>query len=91
MSGRKISVVLSNSCQAAGAPRLAPDNEDGWCPECHGDDLEVIGIRDVRRPPTSGSRRSSEKGPVVARRVDFRCRDCGYGGSMLRRLPSSRS
>lgn len=55
------------------------------CGECHGDDLEVVGVREVRRPPRRG-----EPAAVVARRVDYRCRESGGDGSILRRVRPGR-
>jgi hypothetical protein len=60
---------------------LASDESAERCGECHGDDLEVVGAREVRRPSRRG-----EPAAVVARRIDYRCRECGCDGSILRRV-----
>lgn len=65
---------------------MSPTNrESGLCNDCHGDDLEVIGIRDICRPPRLGEALSATR-RVVARRVDWRCRLCGCDGFVLRRV-----
>jgi hypothetical protein len=62
---------------------LVSDREDARRSECHGDDLEVVGFREVR------AKSAGDLGPVVARRVDFRCRECGCDGFILRRVGSA--
>lgn len=57
------------------------------CGECHGDDLDVVNIREIRRSSPQ-EEPSAREGPVVARRIDFRCRECGCDGFVLRRVHS---
>ena len=64
---------------------MAKDAEGERCGECRGDDLEVVGIREVRRPTRRGEA-SAEAGRIVALRVNFRCRTCGCDGFVLRRV-----
>lgn len=59
------------------------------CPECFGRDLEVVNIRDVRRPPHKGEPPDTE-GSVVARKIEVRCRECGATDFILKRVCSPR-
>jgi hypothetical protein len=56
---------------------------DGRCAECGSANLEVISLRDVRRPSRQGERPDAER-PVVARKVEVRCRRCGWSDFILR-------
>jgi hypothetical protein len=58
---------------------------DGRCGECHGTNLAVVSIRDVQRPPRNGEPADVER-PVVARKVEVRCRRCGWSDFILRRV-----
>jgi hypothetical protein len=58
--------------------------DDGRCAECRSSDLEVVSIRDIERPPLRGDLLDAER-PVVARKVEVRCRRCGWSDFLLRR------
>jgi hypothetical protein len=61
------------------------DQEDGRCGECGSDDLEVVNLRDVQRPHKKGEPLDAER-PVVARKVEVRCRNCGWTDFLLKPL-----
>ena len=54
------------------------------CPECHGTNLEVVSVREVRRPSRPDDAPDIEL-PVVARKIEVRCRRCGWSDFILRR------
>jgi hypothetical protein len=58
---------------------------DPQCSECFGTDLEVVNIRNVHRPPRKGEAPDTE-GPVVARKIEVRCRECGATDFILKRV-----
>jgi len=59
--------------------------DDGRCAECRSTNLEVVSIRDVQRPPRKGDPPDAERA-VVARKVEVRCRRCGWSDFILRRV-----
>lgn len=55
------------------------------CGECRSTNLEVVNIRDVQRPARPGAPPDAER-PVVARKVEVRCRRCGWSDFLLWRV-----
>jgi hypothetical protein len=53
--------------------------DDDTCHECHGTDLDVVNMREVRSP---------DSGAVVVRKIEVRCRDCGWTDFILKRIPN---
>jgi hypothetical protein len=66
-----------------GGPQVA--EHDGRCAECRSTNLEVVSMRDVQRPARRGEPQDAER-PVVARKVEVRCRRCGWSDFILRRV-----
>ena len=60
---------------------------DPQCPECFGTDLEIVNIRDVHRRARKGEPSDTE-GPVVVRKIEVRCRECGATDFILKRVCS---
>jgi|GEM_PF-5847173 len=67
---------------------MSSNEEIERCGECQGDDLEVVNIREIHGPGLRGEG-TTRNGPVVARRIDFRCTECGADGFILRRVRSN--
>jgi hypothetical protein len=59
--------------------------DDGRCAECRSTSLKVISIRDVHLPARKGESVDAER-PVVARKIEVRCRRCGWSDFILRRV-----
>jgi hypothetical protein len=55
------------------------------CPECHSTNLEVTNVRDVQRPAKKDEPPDAER-PVVARKIEVRCRRCKWSDFLLRRV-----
>ena len=58
------------------------------CAECRSSNLEVVGIRDMRRPAQPGDLPGAQP-PVVARKINVRCRRCGWSDFLLRRVAAA--
>ena len=57
---------------------------DERCAECRSSNLEVVSIRDVHRPPREREPPGTER-TVAARKVEVRCRRCGWSDCIVRR------
>ena len=64
-----------------------PSQSLAECPQCKGDDLEVVSERDIRPPARSAKGAAGVRRPG-ARIVWVRCRTCGWNGSILRKTAS---
>jgi hypothetical protein len=58
---------------------------DGRCAECRSTNLAVESVRDVRRPARKGDPPDARR-QVVARKIEVRCRRCGWSDCILRRV-----
>ncbi len=63
---------------------------DERCGVCGSRNLRVVNVREVRRP-TQPSDPVDAKAPVVARKVEVRCRRCGRSDFLLRRVAAERN
>ncbi|QEG29599.1 hypothetical protein GobsT_43970 [Gemmata obscuriglobus] len=55
------------------------------CDECGSRRLEVVNIREVRPPARAGDPQEVAA-PVMVRKVEVRCRRCGWSDFILRRV-----
>jgi len=60
-------------------------SDDSQCPECFGTDLKVVNVRDVRGPRRKDEQKPAGR-PVLARKIEVKCRRCGWSGFVLRRV-----